>query len=189
MPWIEEYSNVYMRKVIDLRRQGRVPLEYGFSTPECHAIVMRECEKELVWRKNEKGEDEFLLARLDDFNTGLIVYAGRRGMHNKWVEEDRKIESECLRQMLGKQRAWLKEKRETGRRKEANAADATEAEREAQLEAVVDVGGEREKNALAKRKAEALREKRVMETEYGQMATLWIERFLVQRIGETWVKV
>ena len=175
MPWIEEYSNVYMRKVIDLRRQGRVPLEYGFSTPECHAIVMRECEKELVWRKNEKGEDEFLLAKLDDFNTGLIVYAGRHGLHNKWVEEDRKIESECLRQMLGKQRAWLKERRE----KKTGAA----------TEAVVDVGGEKEKNALAKRKAEMLREKRVTETEYGQMATLWIERFLVQRIGETWVKV
>lgn len=168
MPWIEEYSNVYMRKVIDLRRRGRVPLEYGFSTPECHAIVMRECESELVWRKNEKGEDEFLLARLDDFNTGLIVYAGRHGLHNKWVEEDRKIESECLRQMLGKQRAWLKEKREKkrkGKEKEGKATDTTEAEREVK------------------------REKLVTETEYGQMASSWIERFLVQRIGETWVTV
>lgn len=188
MPWIEEYSNVYMRKVIDLRRQGRIPLEYGFSTPECHAIVMQVCESELVWRKNEKGEDEFLLAKLDDFNTGLIVYAGRHGLHNKWVEEDRKIEKECLREMLGKPRAWLKERREKKAKEKAKAADATEAEREAKREAVVDIGGEREKNALAKRKAEMLREKRVMETEYGQMASLWIERFLVERIGETWVK-
>ena len=157
MQWIEEYNNVYMRKVIDLRRQGRIPREYGFSTPECHAIVMQVCEKDLVWRKNEKGEEEFLLAKFDDLDTGLIVYAGRHGVHDKWVEEDRKIESECLRQMIGKQGAWLEEKREV------KAADA---------------------NVLRKRK-----KKRVMETEYGEMMGLWIERFLAERFGETWVRV